>query len=195
MVTASRSQAYFFRNRLLAEGKSLLGVKFLSPSQLRELLLSGCDLHLPLREHLRLLLAVIAEEFAHRNGTDETVLVAKSIARDPDRFLRALDELRAAGWSFDEIDSPLLREIAAHFEKQVRECGFTFVQEADRAAVACAQNSQPLLSNLLAFGFDAAYWPLWPLLRAATLSAAATTVVLTDPRDEARALDETWVGT
>ena len=31
VVTASRSQAYFFRSRLLAEDKSLLGVKFLSP--------------------------------------------------------------------------------------------------------------------------------------------------------------------
>src|SRR5919108_6580269 len=90
VVTASRSQAYFFRSRLLAEGKSLLGVKFLSPPQLRELLLRGCDLHVPLREYLRLLLAVIAEEFANRNGTDETVLVAKSIARGPNRFLRAL---------------------------------------------------------------------------------------------------------
>src|SRR5437016_1305302 len=58
VVTASRSQAYFFRSRLLAEGKSLLAVKFLSPPQLREVLLRRHDLHVPLREHLRLLLAV-----------------------------------------------------------------------------------------------------------------------------------------
>src|SRR3989442_7660210 len=35
VVTASRSHAYFFRSRLLRAGKSLLGVKFLSPPQLR----------------------------------------------------------------------------------------------------------------------------------------------------------------
>src|SRR5581483_4394857 len=35
VVTASRSQAYFFRSRLLAEGKSLLGVKFVSAPQAR----------------------------------------------------------------------------------------------------------------------------------------------------------------
>src|SRR5215470_19914209 len=64
VVTASRSQAYFFRNRLLAEGKSLLGVKFLSPPQLREVLLRERNLRVPLREHLRLLLAVVAERFA-----------------------------------------------------------------------------------------------------------------------------------
>src|SRR5262249_33234599 len=132
VVTASRSQAYFFRSRLLAEGKSLFGVKFLSPPQLREVLLRHCNLHVPLREHLRLLLGVTAEAFANGNRDEETVLIAKSIARDPDRFLRALDELRDAGWSFDEIDLAGLREIAARFEEQVRECGFTFVQAADR---------------------------------------------------------------
>src|SRR5206468_12380780 len=101
----------------------------------------------------------------------------------------------AAGWSFEEIDSPVLREIAARFEKLVRECGFTFVDEADRPATQRAQQSQPVFSNLLVFGFDAAHWPLWPLLRAATLSSIEATVILNDPRDEARDLDETWVGT
>jgi len=192
VVTASRSQAYFFRSRLLAESKSLLGVKFLSLPQLRELLLRGRNLHVPLREHLRLILGVTAEEFASKSTDDETVLIAKSIARDADRFLRELDELRAAGWTFDEIDLSVLREIAARFEEQVHECGFMFVHDADRAALA---QTESLLSNLLLFGFDAAHWPLWPLLHAATLSADEATVVLSDPRDEARDLDETWIGT
>src|SRR6266705_595651 len=135
VVTASRTQAYFFRSRLLHEGKSLLAVKFLSPPQLRELLLRGHDLHMPLREHLRLILAITAEEFANKKTDDETVLVAKSIARDADPFLRALDELRAAGWTLDEIESAALREIAARFEERVHECGFTFVHDADRAAI------------------------------------------------------------
>ncbi|HVI81374.1 MAG TPA: PD-(D/E)XK nuclease family protein [Chthoniobacterales bacterium] len=197
VVTGSRSQAYFFRNRLLATGKSLIGVKFLLPPQLREqLLLRERGLKLPLREHLRLLLAVTAEQFATEKIDDEQlVLVAKSIARDPDHFLRVLDQLGAAGWSFDEIESSALREIAAHFEKQVRECGFTFVYDADRAAIQLAQKSQPLFSNLLVFGFDAAHWPQWPLLRAAVLASNAATIVLNDPRDEARDLDEAWVGT
>src|SRR5213595_1710004 len=192
VVTASRSQAYFFRSRLLHEGKSLLAVKFVSPPQLRELLLRDGGQRVPLREHLRLILTVTAEEFASKSTDDKTVLVAKSIARDADRFLRALDELRAAGWTFDEIESPALRELAARFEQRVHECGFTFVHDADRAVLAQAQ---PLFSNLLLFGFDAAHWPLWPLLHAATLSADETCVVLSDPRDDARNLDETWIGT
>jgi hypothetical protein len=194
VVTASRSQAYFFRSRLLAEGKSLLGVKFLSPPQLRELLLRSRDINVALREHLRLFLAIAAEEVAEK-GDREDSLVTKSIARDPDHFLRALDQLRAAGWSFDEIDEPPLAAIAADFEKQVRECGFTFVYDADRDAALSAAESPSVFSNLLLFGFDAAHWPLWPLLRAATLSSSSATVVLSDPRDEARDLDETWVGT
>jgi PD-(D/E)XK nuclease superfamily len=195
VVTASRSQAYFFRNRLLAEGKSLLGAKFLSPAQLRELLLRGRELNVPLREHLRLFLAIAAEELASGSGNNEAALIANSIARDPDHFLRAVDQLRAAGWSFDEIDAPPLRAIAAQFEKQVRECGFTFVYDADRDAALSALESPARFSNLLLFGFDAAHWPLWPLLRAATLVSTSATVVLNDPRDEARDLDETWVGT
>lgn len=196
VVTASRSQAYFFRNRLLTDGKSLLGIKFLSPAQLREQLLSSSKLDVPLREHLRLLLAVTAEEFAaEKIDNEEVALVAKSIARDPDYFLRVLDQLGAAGWRFQEIDSTTLQEIAAKFEKRVRDCGFAFVYEADRAAVKEADQSAPLFSNLLLFGFDAAHWPVWSLLRAVTVASVETTVVLNDPRDEARNVDETWVGT
>src|SRR5207244_13129724 len=160
------SQAYFFRNQLLGAGNSLAGVKFLSPPQLRETLLREVRLKLALREHLRLLLAVTAEEFAAEMGdNEESALVAKSIARDPDHFLRALDQLGAAGWAFEEIDSPPLREIAARFEKQARDCGFTFVYEADRAAVRGPEKSGALFSNLLLLGFDDSHWPLCPLLR------------------------------
>ncbi len=196
VVTASRSQAYFFRDRLLAGGNSLLGVKFLSPPQAREHLLRGIKLNVPLREHLRLLLAVTAEQFAaEKIDKEEIALVAKSIARDPDHFLRALDQLGAAGWQFQEIESTTLQEIAGRFEKRVRNCGFEFVYEADRAAVQQIEHSAPLFSQLLVFGFDAIHWPLWPLLRAATLASVEATVVLNDPRDEARDVDETWVGT
>ena len=195
VVTGSRSQAYFVRSRLLDRGKNLIGVKFLSPPQLRELLLRSRDLNVPLREHLRLFLAITAEEFASENDDNEGALIAKSIARNPDHFLRALDQIRAAGWSFQEIDAPPLREIATEFEKRVRASGFTFVYDADHAAAQFAPQSPPLFSNLLLFGFDAAHWPLWPLLRAATLSSIDSTIILNDPRDEARDLDETWIGT
>ncbi len=170
----------------------MLGIKFLSAAQLRERLLRGCGLDIPLREHLRLLLAIAAEQLA---GEDPESLMAKSVARDPDHFLRVIDQLHAAGWNFDEIAEPALREIAGRFAKIARDCGFTFVHEADRLTATSAEQLRPRFAHLLVVGFNGADWPLWPLLHAAVKSSAQAAVVLNDPRDEARDLDETWVGT
>src|SRR5437773_12249948 len=81
VVTASRNQAYFFRSRLLAEGKSLISVKFLSPLQLHELLLRRCDLPVPLRELLRLLLDVSAAHVASSSTAADAGLGSISITR------------------------------------------------------------------------------------------------------------------
>ena len=196
VVTPFRSHAYFLRSKLLARGISLLGVKFLSPAQLREILQRGSSLELPLREHLRLLFAIAAERIAGTINSEQSgYLVAKSVVRDPDHFLRIFDELGAAGWSLAEIDEPVLSEVATSFQELCRECGFTFVHQADRLAVANAEKLPPQFSSLLVTGFDGAQWPLWPLLHAAAKSSTQATVVLNDPRDEARDIDETWVGT
>jgi hypothetical protein len=195
VVTASRSQAYFLRRRLIAENRSLLGVQFLSPSQLRELMLRDRDLHVPLRKHLRLLLAVAADGFAAQSDLPEPVLIASSIARDPDAFLRTLEQLGTADETFQNFDSLALREISGRFQSLVADCGFTFVYEGDRIAARDAGKLPPLFDNLLVAGFDGSHWPLWPLLHAGASSSSVTTVVLTDPRDEARDLDETWIAT
>ena len=194
IVTAHRSQAHYCRAKLLARGISLLGVRFLTPPQLRELMLRGAEIDIPLREHLRLLLAATAEQFAARidDADSPDLLVAKSVARDPDNFLRAIDRLNAAGWDLDELQPPALSDIARRFEQRVRDCGFSFVHEADRAAAA---NVSHTFDRLLISGFDGAHWPLWPLLRAAVARSSVTTVLLNDPRDAARELDETWIGT
>lgn len=196
VVTPFRSHAYLLRSKLLTCGISLLGVKFLSPAQVREILQRRSDLKLPLREHLRLLFAIAAERIAATIDSKQPgYLVAKSVARDPDHFLRIFDELGAAGWSLSEIDEPVLSKVATCFEELCRECGFTFVHQADRLAVANVEELQPQFSNLLITGFDGAHWPLWPLLHAAVKSSAQATVILNDPHDEARDIDETWVGT
>jgi len=192
VVTPFRSHAHLMRNKLLAHGISLLGVKFPSPAQLREILLRGSGLNVSLREHLRLLLATAAEEITQEKPGS---LMAGSVVRDPDNFLRAFDQLGAAGWDIEQTEELSLREIAARFAKICRACGFTFVHEADRLAVTKATKDSPHFAHLLVTGFDGAHWPLWPLLHAATTSSTQATVVLNDPRDEARVLDETWVGT
>jgi hypothetical protein len=200
VVTPSRSLAYLMRSKLLAHGMSIVGLKFLSPAQLRETLLPESR-NIPLREHLRLLLAIAAEGIAKRSEENQGEreprerLIAKSIARDPDRFLRTIDQLNAAGWTSMELDEPGLREIAKSFERIVHDCEFEFVHDADRNALLAAAESPPIFQHLLVAGFDGAHWPLWPLLRAAVTASARATVILNDPRDEARDLDETWIGT
>ena len=199
VVTPSRSHAYLLRSRLLARGISIVGIKFLSPAQLREALF-GEKRNIPLREHLRLLLAIAAEKVVNESMGNESdreahMLVAESVARDPDHFLRAIDQLKAAGWKSDEIDEPALREVAETFEKIVHACVFEFLHAADRHALDRAAKSPPIFDRLLVLGFNGAHSPLWPLLRAAVTAAKEATVVLNDPRDEARDLDENWVGT
>src|SRR5580765_4039747 len=196
VVTPFRSHAQLLRCKLLAHGISLLGVRFLVPAQLRDFLLRDNGLKPPLREHLRLLLATAAEEFVTNIDSEQSdSLIARAVARDPDYFLRLFDELDAAGWDVAKLGEPVLAEIAAQFEKMCRECGFTFVHEADRHAVANAAKLPPRFSRLVVTGFNGAHWPLWPLLNAAVTSSQEATVILNDPRDEARDVDETWVGT
>jgi PD-(D/E)XK nuclease superfamily len=196
VVTPFRTHAQLLRSKLLAHGISLLGVRFLVPAQLRELLLRDSGLKLPLREDLRLLLAIAAEEFAANIDSEQPdSLIARAAARDPDYFLRLFDELGAAGWDVAEVDQPVLRDIAARFEKMCRDCGFASVHEADRLASTKAEKLPPCFSRLLITGFDGAHWSLWPLLHAGVKSSRDAVIVLNDPRDEARDIDETWVGT
>ena len=103
VVTPFRSHAQLLRGKLLAHGISLLGVRFLVPAQLRDFLLRNSGLKLPLREHLRLLLAIAAKEFAANIESQQPdSLIARAVARDPDYFLHLFDELGAAGWGVAE---------------------------------------------------------------------------------------------
>jgi hypothetical protein len=110
-------------------------------------------------------------------------------------LLRTLDQLGAAGWDFSALNLPALQQIVRRFHRRLELCHFELIHAADRRALADAEKSPPLFSNILITGFNAAHWSLWPLLHAAVTSATDATVLLDDPRDEARDLDEAWVGT
>src|SRR5438128_197779 len=199
VVLPYQSRAQFFRYRLLEAGIPLLGVRFVAPLQLREILLHPTGVKLPLREHLRLLLSIAAEQLiaanAESESTDGRIAAAKSIWRAPDHLLRTIDELNAAGWSFEEIGPQAFQKVLSRFRALIKKSGFTSIHEADRIALARTENAEKVFSNLLIAGFDGAHWPLWPLLSAAAKTSAKATVVLDDPRDEARDLDECWIGT
>jgi len=204
VVVPFRGNAYAIKRLLLDRGVSLLGVRFASPPELRDLLSSKSEMRLPLREHLRLLLSIAAEEcmrvpedsaLREKRMLEADFLAAKSVARAPDHLLRAIDQLGAAGWDFSAVDLPALREVEARFQEHVAHCGFELIHTADLRAATDAAKADPLFANVLVTGFTGAHWPLWHLLRAGVSAAKQATVLLDDPRDEARELDEAWVGT
>src|SRR5262249_47225193 len=195
IVTPSPSAAAFLRSRLLNHNVSLLGVKFVTPPVLRELLIRDTTT-IPLREHLRLLLAIAAESTTSRHADDPNFhAIAKSVARSPDNVLRVFDQVSAAGWSLDEIGSRVLREVVREFLQLVRQCDFKLVHEADRELLRSAAPRPKTFKTVLVTGFGAAHWPLFQLLQAAVLSAHRATVVVDYPREQSRAADESWIGT
>jgi hypothetical protein len=198
VVTPFRSHAHLLRSRLLDRGISLLGVHFLVPAQLRELLQTAEIPRTPLREHLRLLLSVAAVQRASHFECDnhiDNALVARSVAREPDGLLHAIDNVAAAKANLADLAPVAPAQIAKRFEEMLKRCGCALLAEADRLLLQAAPAGEPRFSKLLITGFDGAHWPLWPLLHAAVRSAQNATAILRQPRDQAAELDRTWIST
>jgi hypothetical protein len=188
VVVPTRSHAQGLKKRLLADGGSHLGIQFVTPSGFRDLLRGEKDRALPLREHLRLLLAIAAEE--ENNGAN---LTAKAIVRAPDHLLRTLERLENAGWNFEALGLDSFQPIVRRFREQLRQCNFSLVAQIDRELLAQSESRAAIFANLLVSGFDGAHWPHWFLLRAAVHSAQRATVLLEYPRDNSEA-DLCWIG-
>lgn len=194
VVVPTRSRAHALKARLLQEGQSHLGVQFVTPAGLRDLLCNERDPALPLREHLRLLLAIAAEETLRE--TDETsadTLAAKAVVRAPDHLLRTLDRLEMAGWNFESLGLDSFQPIVGRFREQLRACGFSGVAQFDRDLLARSKSNPPAFANLLIYGFDAAHWSQWFLLQAGVEAAENATVLLDDPREDSD-IDLCWIG-
>jgi hypothetical protein len=198
VVLPHRTHGQLLRSKLLAHGISLLAVKFLTPVELRESLQCAGAPRVPLREHLRLLLSVAADQCAsefERDGKTGNAQIARAVGRDPDELLRAIDNVAAAGANFADLASPAVAEIAKRFEQTLQRCNCALVSEADRWLLENVRPDPERFANLLLSGFDAAHWSRWPLLRAAAQSAKDASVILRQPRDEAAELDQTWIST
>jgi hypothetical protein len=197
VVVPTRSHAHALKARLLDEGQSNLGVQFVTAAGLRDLFLQAVNRTLPLREHLRLLLAVSAQETFDESGGDERRpenLAAQAVARAPDHLLRTLDRLETAGWNFESLGVNSFQPIARRFREKMRACGFALAGEFDREMATRSVAAQPIFANLLIVGFDGAHWPSWHLLRAAVQAAESATVVLEEPRGSLADSDLCWIG-
>jgi hypothetical protein len=194
-VAPTRGLAIALKNRALKEGMSLLGIHFWLPGELREALILalGLDVEVPDRNALTLLTAAMAEG-VEINAADESARqVAEPIARSPNAFLRAYDQLDQAGWDPLEHLPGMLRDLAKMFADRIDEAGFQRLAQTDRELKRMAGSMPPALAQLLVVGFDGAHWPLFPLLSGAVRSSGEGDVVFTEPRDEARTLDSLWI--
>lgn len=204
ILTPSPSSASFLRARLLEKNLSLLGVQFLTPQKIRELLMRQIGHHVPLREHLRLLLSIAADECMQLPANVEErsarmhepdYLAAKSVVRAPDHFLRLIDKSSAAGIDLIAEGPAAFRGMIKKFHRHLRACNFELIYEADRNLLKTLPDQPPQFSDLLVTGFNGAHWPLWFLLRAALQSSQNPTIILDYPREPARNIDELWIGT
>ena len=195
VVAPTRGQLNAVKARLLAAGQSTLGLQFLTPPYLRALLADGHGRAPARSEHLRLLLALAAEEELSGTSLSEAEhLAAVSVQRTPNHLLDLVERLSTAGVDFDEVDLAAFRPVVRRFRRHLADLGFSLLPEADRAALLRARSEPPQFSALLVTGFHGAHWPLWHLLRAAAQSSDACTVLLQNPRHEAADLDAAWIG-
>ncbi len=195
IVVPTRGQAQALKGRLLEADLSALGLQFVTPPYLRALLAEQSETLPPAREHLRLLLALAAEQVLADETLAETErLAAISVRRTPDHLLRLLEQLSAAGADFQQVELPAFRPVVRKFCAHLKAAQFEIFPEADRRALAHARQSAPALGPLLITGFHGGHWPLWHLLRAAVHSSQRATVILQNPREEAHDLDSAWIG-
>jgi hypothetical protein len=196
VVVPTRGQIQALKGRLLEAGISALGLQFVTPPYLRAFLAAATEILPAPREHLRLLLALAAEQVLAGPGLPEAQrLAAISVRRTPDHLLRLLEQLSGAGADFDQIDLPAFRPVVRNFRAHLDATAFAIAPQSDRRALAQARQTGPTLGPLLITGFHGGHWPLWHLLRAAVQSSQRATVILQHPREQAHELDSTWIGT
>ncbi|MGE5209552.1 MAG: PD-(D/E)XK nuclease family protein [Alphaproteobacteria bacterium] len=193
VVVPTRGHANDFKARLIANGSSHLGVQFVTPASLRELLERDDATPPPQSEHLCLLLAIAASEMEDRPDESEA-LAAKAVARAPALLLRALDRLETAGWKFEKLGLPSFAPVLRRFNELLKKCGLVLQGERDRNRLQQLTHARRQFSNVLISGFDGAHWADWFLLRTTVELAENATIVLEEPRGNLSDVDLCWIG-
>lgn len=193
VVVPTRAHANALKASLLEENASHLGLRFMTPGILRELLLRMYGEQVPTAEDLRLLLAMAAEQTATEDAAPEITQVATAVFRAPDHLLQTLERLATAGWNFDDLRLRSFQPIIRRFRALMTAAGIGLRADVDRLVFRRSVAEPPLFSRLLVTGFDGAHWPHWFLLRAAVQAAEKATVLLEYPRGDSEA-DTYWVG-
>lgn len=192
VIVPTRGYAQALKGRIAEARLAHLGLRFLTPSGVRELLYANRGDVSPRHEDLCLLLAAAAEDECGTN--DEAVqLAAKSVSRSPHHLLRAINRFETAGWQLHDQELEAFAPIVRAFRKLLRDCNLKLIGERDRELARDAAAQPKRFAHVLIIGFDDAHWPLWHLLQAAVDAAVQATVLLHDPV-EFSAAETTWIG-
>src|SRR6266567_3977429 len=193
VVVPTRGHVNDLKARLIAKGFSHLGLQFVTPASLRALLARDDAAPPAMPEHLRLLLAIAANEMEDRPNESEA-LAAKAVSRAPALLLRALDRLETAGWKFEELALPSFAPLVQRFNELLKKCGFVLPVETDRRRLQKTTRGERKFSHVLITGFDGAHWGDWFLLRAVVELAENTAIILEEPRENFSDIDLCWIG-
>ena len=193
VVVPTRGQADDIKARLIANGRSHLGLQFVTPSSLRAVLERDDATPNAQPELLRLLLAIAATEIENRPDESEA-LAAKAVARAPALLLRALDRLETAGWKFEELGLPSFAPVVHRFNALLKKCDFALRGESDRSRLQQHTHGRQEFSHVLISGFDGAHWAEWFVLRTAVELAKSATILLEEPRGNFSDIDLCWIG-
>ncbi len=180
----------YLKQKLAYSGSSaVLGVRFLTPGQLRTLLLeqgSTADAgKLATGEDLQ----AVARAVAAQSAAEDRRLLP--LLKDASGFTRAWDGWTAAraspdcwaeGWN-------LFRQ---SFEAVLSETGLCSTAQADWKLLACQENPQPLLGGLFIWGFTYDQAALYPLLLAAAKHAREATLAFPQLRESLK--ESVWLG-
>lgn len=194
VLVPSRAYAALLKQRLLSAGVGQAAVRFWILGDARAGLLAqgerSCEI--AVREHLHLLLSVIASQ----SGDAPTT---RAIARDPSRLLRTLDQLSASSARGLRESIATCRalpaeatRIALAFLDRLDQLGWATVQQVDWQLALASLPDQ--FASVLIVGFDGIHWEAWPLLHGVARASARTTIVLNQPRYKAEQIDQIWIG-
>jgi hypothetical protein len=192
LVTPSRAESFYLRGRLVEEGVGYLGVRFWTPSDARHFLHGRfpADNAATLAD-LRLLARVAVAQTIRTADANRASVT--SVEREPAAFLRAYELLIGAGWDPARDGSSYARELAASFQRLLRERDLATQAEVHRELSRQAQGvrAKPL-AHVLLVGFNAVHWPIWDLLKAVCLGAEQAAVALLEPRTFGEEVDQLW---
>ena len=175
------------KGRLAEEGLPSLGVFYMTPGSLRQLLVQKMNLgcNVALREDLHLLMRVAAEQ-------DGGSGLTKALAMDPADLTKDCDRLNAAGWDTAAFSEQEVQAFSQRYQELIRDVGLSTVYEIDHRLKRSMETPQAHISYCLMIGFSSEHWAYYPLLSAACECAVSATVCLRHENESVSGA--TWLG-